>query len=105
MYIKCALNDVFLKLFGATVEFSSVEIVFFSAMDKHFVDGPGRKSGVISVLLHVVNTLLAISVLCATDSSIYPSATVDDFQPPCFFSVIKSPPDSTKNVADDLLNE
>ncbi|CAH1987827.1 unnamed protein product, partial [Acanthoscelides obtectus] len=43
--------------------------------------------------------------LCATDTSTYSSATVDDFQPPCFFSVIKSPPDSTKSVADDLRNE
>ena len=88
-------NDVFLKLFGATVEFSSVEIVFFSAMNKHSVDGPGLKSDIISELLHTLNTLLAISVLCATDLSIYPSATVDDFQPPCFFRVIKSSPHST----------
>ena len=96
------MNDMFLEVFGTIVEFSGVEIIFFSAMDTTAVDVPGRKSGVISALPHILNTLLAISVLCATDSSTYPSATVDDFQPPCFF--IKSPPDSTKSVADDLRN-
>ncbi|CAH1993061.1 unnamed protein product [Acanthoscelides obtectus] len=37
-------------------------------------------------------------VLSATDSSTYPSETVDDFQLPCFFSVIKSPSDSTESL-------
>ena len=61
------MNDMFLELFGTTVEFSCVEIIFFSAMDTTAVDVPGRKSGVTSALPHILNTLLAVSVLCATD--------------------------------------
>ena len=41
------MNPMFLEVFGTIVEFSGVEIIFFSAMGTTAVDVPGRKSGVI----------------------------------------------------------
>lgn len=67
-------------------------------MDSTAGDVLGRKLRVIvaNTLPHVLNTLLAIVVLCATDLSTYPSATVDDFQPPCFLESSSSPQNQQK---------
>lgn len=60
-----------------------------------------------SVTVDVValNILLEISFFLFKEFSIYPSATADDFHPPCCFSVSKSAPDSTSREADDRRNE
>lgn len=51
------------------------------------------------------NILFAIFFLFSKESSIYPSATVEDFQPPCRLIVEKSAPASAKNVAEFRLKQ
>ena len=60
-------------------------------------------SGVVEeVAVSLQNNCLAILTLFWTESSMYDSATLVDFHPPCLFIAAKSAPESDKIVADDL---
>lgn len=51
------------------------------------------------------STFLATSFLFSTDSSMYPSSVIDDFQPPRRFKLIRSLPALANKIADDFLNQ
>lgn len=56
-------------------------------------------------MLIALDIFIEVFVLFSIELSTYLSATEEDLHPPCFFSSKRSPPASTKMVAEDLLKQ